>query len=94
MDVGVIGLGKMGSAIASNLLARGYAVSVWNRSPGPVQALLPDGGTASPSIPALVERVEAAIVMLWGDDAQRSVVASRPSRLRFSGARTPRAKGR
>ncbi len=30
MHVGVVGLGEMGSAIARNLLARGYQVSVWN----------------------------------------------------------------
>jgi 3-hydroxyisobutyrate dehydrogenase-like beta-hydroxyacid dehydrogenase len=32
MKVGFIGLGAMGSAMASNLLAAGHTVTVWNRS--------------------------------------------------------------
>lgn len=32
MHVGAVRLGKMGSAIARNLLDRGYPVSVWNRT--------------------------------------------------------------
>ena len=33
MDVGFIGLGNMGSGMASNLLKAGHAVTVYNRSP-------------------------------------------------------------
>ena len=33
MKVGFIGLGAMGSAMASNLLKAGHSVTVWNRSP-------------------------------------------------------------
>ncbi len=73
MHVGVIGLGKMGSAIARNLIARGYRVSVWNRSSEPAKALAALGATAQPSIAALVDAVDAVIVMLWGDDAARAV---------------------
>jgi 3-hydroxyisobutyrate dehydrogenase-like beta-hydroxyacid dehydrogenase len=32
MKVGFIGLGAMGSAMASNLVAAGHQVTVWNRS--------------------------------------------------------------
>jgi 3-hydroxyisobutyrate dehydrogenase-like beta-hydroxyacid dehydrogenase len=31
--VGVIGLGLMGSALADALIAKGFAVTVWNRTP-------------------------------------------------------------
>lgn len=47
MKVGFIGLGKMGSAIASRILHAGHAVSVWNRSPGPVAELVAAGAVAA-----------------------------------------------
>jgi 3-hydroxyisobutyrate dehydrogenase-like beta-hydroxyacid dehydrogenase len=87
MHVGVVGLGKMGSAIAGNLLARGYQVSVWNRSPEPVDALAKAGAMRQSSLKELVEAVDAVIVMLWGDDAAREVTlgqvipAARPPKL-------------
>ena len=43
MDIGFLGLGHMGQAIARNLLAAGHAVVVWNRSAAPVQALAAAG---------------------------------------------------
>jgi 3-hydroxyisobutyrate dehydrogenase-like beta-hydroxyacid dehydrogenase len=73
MHVGVVGLGKMGSAIARNLLARGYQVSVWNRSPEPADALAGAGAMRHSSLKELVEAVDTVIVMLWGDDAAREV---------------------
>jgi len=63
----------MGSAIAHNLLARGYQVSVWNRSPEPVDALAKAGAMRHTSLQDLVAASDAVIVMLWGDDAAREV---------------------
>jgi 3-hydroxyisobutyrate dehydrogenase-like beta-hydroxyacid dehydrogenase len=34
MDVAVLGMGRMGSALAGRLLGDGHRVVVWNRSPG------------------------------------------------------------
>jgi 3-hydroxyisobutyrate dehydrogenase len=73
MHVGVVGLGKMGSAMAGNLLARGYQVSVWNREPEPVEVLVGRGAVPQVSVKALVESVDTVIVMLWGDEAAREV---------------------
>jgi len=73
MHVGVVGLGKMGSAIARNLLSRGFQVSVWNRSAQPAAILVEHGALHASSLKALVEEVDAVIVMLWGDDAAREV---------------------
>ncbi|MGA7371782.1 MAG: NAD(P)-binding domain-containing protein, partial [Methyloceanibacter sp.] len=39
MQVGVIGLGAMGSAMANNLLKAGSMLSVYNRSPAKAAAL-------------------------------------------------------
>ena len=43
MDIGFIGLGHMGSAIALNLVKAGHAVSVWNRSPDKAEPLVAAG---------------------------------------------------
>ncbi len=75
--VGVIGLGKMGSAMARNLLARGYDVSVWDRSPGPIQELAAAGAEACESPEALVWSSDGVIVMLWDDNVAREVSLGR-----------------
>jgi 3-hydroxyisobutyrate dehydrogenase-like beta-hydroxyacid dehydrogenase len=45
MDIGFIGLGTMGSRIATNLVKAGHKVRVWNRSREPVDALARVGAT-------------------------------------------------
>ena len=44
-----IGLGIMGREMARNLLAAGYEVTVWNRSPGPAQDLESAGAVVASS---------------------------------------------
>ncbi|MGH3723284.1 MAG: NAD(P)-dependent oxidoreductase [Mycobacterium sp.] len=41
--IAVIGLGAMGKAMAHNLVAAGHEVSVWNRSPDPIEELATAG---------------------------------------------------
>ena len=43
MDVSVLGLGRMGSAIAERLIDAGHQVSVWNRSKGKADDLVARG---------------------------------------------------
>ena len=43
MNIGFIGLGNMGSAIAGRLLDAGHRLSVWNRSPEPARKLAERG---------------------------------------------------
>lgn len=73
MDIGVIGLGQMGKAIAANLVRAGHTVRVWNRSPAPVQDLVGQGAKAAES-PAEAARGEFLVTMLANDAAVRSVV--------------------
>ena len=44
--VALIGLGTMGAGIAERLLDQGFAVDVWNRTPGPAARLTERGATA------------------------------------------------
>jgi len=73
MDIGVIGLGGMGSGMAANLLKAGHRVTVWNRSPGPV-ANLTDLGAIAADRPAGAFQGEVAVTMLSDDQALREVV--------------------
>ena len=43
MDVGFIGLGQMGSAIALNLVKAGHRVTVYNRTRAKAEALASQG---------------------------------------------------
>ena len=71
MNVGFIGLGSMGSAMAANLVKAGHSVSVWNRSPEPAQKL--EGVEILPSQAAAFEN-DAVLTMLSDDAAVRTVI--------------------
>ena len=47
--LGYVGLGIMGGAMAANLLKAGYAVRVWNRTPGKMEPLVEAGAVACAS---------------------------------------------
>ena len=73
MDVGFLGLGRMGRPMALNLVKAGHRVRVWNRSPGAAEALRAHG--AEPvATPAEAFRGDAAVTMLADDAALRAVL--------------------
>jgi 3-hydroxyisobutyrate dehydrogenase-like beta-hydroxyacid dehydrogenase len=53
-EVTVIGLGKMGSALARILVENGCAVTVWNRSPEKAASLVEKGAALAPSPAAAI----------------------------------------
>lgn len=71
MDIGFIGLGNMGKAIAANLIKGGHKLTVWNRSPAPAQELAKLGAAIAAS-PAEAFANEIVISMLADDKALRS----------------------
>jgi 3-hydroxyisobutyrate dehydrogenase-like beta-hydroxyacid dehydrogenase len=73
MDIGFIGLGKMGSAIAGHLLEAGHKLRVWNRSPEPVQELVGKGAEAARK-PAETAHAQFLVTMLASDAAIRAVM--------------------
>src|SRR5262245_32533118 len=73
MDVGFIGLGAMGRAMATNLINAGHSVRVWNRSPAPVDALVAKGATAV-ATPRDAFTADAVISMLADDAAVKSTI--------------------
>jgi 3-hydroxyisobutyrate dehydrogenase-like beta-hydroxyacid dehydrogenase len=73
MEIGFIGLGKMGSVVAGLLISAGHQVRVWNRSPEPIKALVAKGAEAAAK-PADVAKAEILVTMLANDAAIRSVM--------------------
>jgi 3-hydroxyisobutyrate dehydrogenase-like beta-hydroxyacid dehydrogenase len=73
MDVGLIGLGGMGTGMAKNLLRAGHRVTVFNRTKSRADALRADGATVAASA-ADACRVGIVITMLADDAALESQV--------------------
>lgn len=59
MELGMIGLGKMGANMTQRLLDDGHQVVVYDRAPEPVQAAAAAGATASDSLTDLVSKLAA-----------------------------------
>jgi len=72
MNVGFIGLGRMGTGMAANLLKAGHHVTVYNRTPEKAAALIAEGAKAAARVSEAC-RGEAVISMLANDDAVESV---------------------
>ncbi|MFI9615796.1 NAD(P)-dependent oxidoreductase [Streptomyces sp. NPDC052023] len=64
MDVSVLGLGQMGSAIAERLIGAGHEVSVWNRSKGKADDLVALGAFELETPSEAWERSEVCITMV------------------------------
>src|SRR6185369_4024966 len=73
MKVGLIGLGNMGSGMASSLLKGGHDVTVYNRTPSKAHALVGQGARYAAQV-ADACRGDAVITMLADDVAVESVV--------------------
>ena len=68
MRVGVLGLGKMGTGIASNLIKAGHEVAVWNRSAAKAEPLVALGATLA-ATPRQAARARDAVITMLADDA-------------------------
>src|SRR3989442_12116987 len=72
MNVGFIGLGRMGTGMAANLLRAGHEVTVYNRTPSRARALVEQGAYGAAQV-ADACRGDAVITMLADDSALESV---------------------
>jgi 3-hydroxyisobutyrate dehydrogenase-like beta-hydroxyacid dehydrogenase len=68
MNVGFIGLGHMGAAMAGRLLLAAHEVTVYNRTPSKAQGLTDQGARQAATV-ADACRSDAVITMLADDDA-------------------------
>ncbi len=75
--VALIGLGTMGAGIAERLLDQGFAVDVWNRTPGPEARLTERGATAHVMPEQAAARASVVLTMLPTGDAVAEVMLER-----------------
>jgi 3-hydroxyisobutyrate dehydrogenase len=80
MQIGIAGLGAMGSAIAARLLEAGHALTVWNRTAAKTKPLAEAGASVAAS-PAAVAAASEAIITILTDGAAIEVVYHGPSGL-------------
>jgi len=73
LAVGLIGLGHMGAAFGERLLAAGYPLVVFNRSPEKAQPLAALGADVADSGAAVAQRVDIVLTSLPNDDALAAV---------------------
>ncbi len=59
MQIGMIGLGRMGANMTRRLLRGGHSVVVYDLNPGAVAGLVAEGAVGSASLDELVDRLEA-----------------------------------
>jgi 3-hydroxyisobutyrate dehydrogenase-like beta-hydroxyacid dehydrogenase len=75
MRLAVLGMGKMGHALAERLLAGDHEITVWNRTPHRADDLLAKGVREASSPGAAAEEADATFTSLTDDAAVRAVVA-------------------
>lgn len=72
MEVGFIGVGRMGKAMARNIMKAGHKVRAWDKSPAALTEIRKDGAEIAPSAREAFGG-DAVISMLPNDDAMREL---------------------
>lgn len=73
MEIGWIGLGKMGIPMSEKLIKAGYPVSVYNRTKEKEQRLTKEGATPAKSPKELLEKCDVVFMMVSDDAAVNDI---------------------
>jgi 3-hydroxyisobutyrate dehydrogenase-like beta-hydroxyacid dehydrogenase len=76
--VSVLGLGAMGSRLATVLLERGHEVTVWNRSASARESAVVEGGAARAGTPAAAVAAAPLVLMCVTDYPAADEVLAAP----------------
>jgi len=74
IKVGFIGIGLMGLPMATNILKKGFDVTVYNRTPTKAQALIEKGATLATSPQELAEKVDVILTMVTAADDVKHIL--------------------
>jgi 3-hydroxyisobutyrate dehydrogenase-like beta-hydroxyacid dehydrogenase len=74
VQIAVLGMGKMGRAVAGRLIAGGHDVAIWNRSPDKAKDLVAQGAKEAGSATEAARGAEVVITSLADDAAVLAVV--------------------
>jgi len=72
--IGFIGLGIMGQAMAANILKKGHALTVYNRTPDKAAGLCEAGAAVAATPAELADSSDIVILMLTGQEAVDAVL--------------------
>jgi 3-hydroxyisobutyrate dehydrogenase-like beta-hydroxyacid dehydrogenase len=75
MRVGIVGAGRMGSALATRLAARGRAPVVWNRTRRRAEILAASGAASAETLAALAEQSDLILISLTDGKATSEALA-------------------
>jgi 3-hydroxyisobutyrate dehydrogenase len=73
MKVSILGLGIMGAGMAGQLVAKGFAVTVWNRDTTKATPLASAGARVAASPADAAREADVVVAMLSNDEASRAV---------------------
>lgn len=73
MRTSILGMGRMGEALAERIVSGGHEVTVWNRSPGKAGPAVEAGATEAASLDEAVTSAEVVLTMLADDRAVDAV---------------------
>jgi 3-hydroxyisobutyrate dehydrogenase len=73
-DIGLVGAGIMGSAMARNWLADGHRVTVWNRTRSKAEALAGEGAIVAETAVEAADGCDYLVTMVADGDAVREVI--------------------
>jgi 3-hydroxyisobutyrate dehydrogenase-like beta-hydroxyacid dehydrogenase len=71
--IGFVGLGAMGGRMVARLLAGGYPVYGYNRSPERLAPLVEDGLVPCATPREVAEQADVVLSMVWGSEALRAI---------------------
>ena len=74
--VGVVGLGNMGSALADALIAKGFDVTVWNRTPAKAERYARAGINVAATVEDAARATDVLVVCLVDHAATMATVAT------------------
>lgn len=72
--LGYLGIGLMGEGMTRRLLARGWEVTVWNRSPDRLETVVPHGAVAAPTPASVAEACDILLVCVLHTQAVQECV--------------------
>lgn len=65
MQIGVVGLGRMGANISRRLMRAGHSSVVWDANPKAIEAVGHDGATTASGLPDLVAKLSGSPKAVW-----------------------------
>jgi len=74
VEIGYIGMGIMGSAMAGRLVEAGFRVTIWNRSAGKCEALVAKGAKVADTPKAVIDRCDITFACTSDPASARAVV--------------------